>query len=358
MKMVSLEAWPVSMQIAEPYTVAYGSFDRAVNVFLEIRTDNGLTGFGCAAPETAVTGETPETVMKTFSEVIRPALTGEDPLRRALLLERLAPALTIHRSAVAMADMALHDLLGKITGLPLFRLLGGYRTRMKTSVTIGILPQDETVSRAKALVEQGFRVLKIKGGRDVEADIARILAVRQAVGNRIELRFDANQGYSVDEALAFIRTVATADLELVEQPTAGSDMDALGRVTGLAPLPIMADESLKTLGDALRLTRKNRVDMINIKLMKVGGIAEAVRINAVARAAGLAVMAGCMDEAALAIAAGLHFALSSPNIRYADLDGHLDLMGDPSAGAVTLRRGTLYPTGRPGLGLETLPRPL
>jgi L-alanine-DL-glutamate epimerase-like enolase superfamily enzyme len=357
MKIVSLEAWPVSMPLTEAYSVAYGSFDRAVNVFLEIRTDTNLTGFGCAAAETAVTGETAETVMKIFSEVIQPALKGEDPLRRALLLERLAPVLSIHRSAVAMVDMALHDLLGKITGLPLFRLLGGYRTRMKTSVTIGILPPDETVSRAKALVDRGFRILKIKGGRDVETDIARILMVRRAVGRRIELRFDANQGYCADEALAFIGAVASANLELMEQPTPGADMDALARVTGLAPIPIMADESLKNLDDALRLTRKNRVDMVNIKLMKVGGLAEAVRINAVVRAAGLGVMVGCMDEAALAIAAGLHFALSSPNILYADLDGHLDLVGDPSAGALTLKRGVLYPTGLPGLGLKTLPHP-
>lgn len=352
MKITAVEAWPVTLALSEPYTIAYERVDSVTNVFLRIETNSGLTGFGCAAPDLQVTRETPDGVLHALRDVAAPALRDGDPLRLARLLERLEPHFDSQPAARAAVDMALHDLLGKAAQMPLWKLLGGYRDRIRTSVTVGILPEQETVARSRDFVAQGFRILKLKGGVDVDSDIARVHRVREAVGESIELRFDANQGYTVEQTLRFVSDVRSARLALIEQPTPGGDPELLGRITSDSTLPVMADESLMTVRDAFRLARRGLVNMVNVKLMKVGGLWEALAINAVARSARLDVMVGCMDECALAIAAGVHFALARRNVAYADLDGHLDLVGDPSHGAVILRNGTLFPNTAPGLGFD------
>ncbi len=352
MKITNIETWLQEMKLSEPYTIAYETVESAQNVFIRIETSNGITGFGCSAPDLKITGETPESVLKAIDETAKPFLLGVDPLRTAKVVERCKAGLKKQPAAIAGIDIAIHDILGKVCNLPLWKLLGGFRRSFKTSMTIGILPLNETVESARNWVRRGFTALKIKGGADVESDVERVHRVREAVGAKIELRFDANQGYSVNEALKFVERTRKVKLELLEQPTAKGEPDFLGAVTQKVSLPVMADESLVDLRDAFRLARKGLADMVNVKLMKVGGIYEALLINGVARSAGLEVMVGCMDEAALSIAAGLHFALARPNVLYCDLDGHIGLQGDPSDGAVVLKEGILYPRNAPGLGFD------
>lgn len=352
MKIIKTECIIREMKLEEPYVIAYETVTECSNVFITARTDNGSIGVGCAAPDKGVTGESTESVLEVYNYQIEPVLRGAEPFRYARILEDLRMALSNHPSALAMTDMLLFDLVSKAAGVPLYQYLGGYRNSIPTSVTLSILTISETLKKAKALREKGFSIFKLKGGIDVEEDISKVLLLRKELGNEIEIRFDANQGYNLDQAIYFVEETRTAELELLEQPTPRNMIELLGQVVRNVHIPVMADESLMNVSDALSLAGRELTDLINIKLMKVGGISEAMRINSIARAAGVGTMVGCMDESSLSISAGLHFALARPNIKYADLDGHLDLLNDPTKGSVILENGILRPTGEKGLGFD------
>ena len=351
MKITSLECYALDLPMAEPYTIFYETIDHCVNVILRIETEKGLVGWGCAAPDLPVTGETPETVLSDFQQFIEPVLRSSDPIHYIRVHETLKALIPSSPSALAMADIAIYDLAARHARMPLYQFLGGYRNNIPTSVTIGILPLEETLKKARTFIEQGFFILKLKGGKSVEEDIAKMIQLRKEFGKKIALRFDGNQGYTAEEALYFIQETAAVGLELIEQPTIKDDLQQLHKVTQESHLPIMADESLTSLMDVFRLTRHDAIDMVNIKVQKVGGITNSLHINSVAKAGGVEAMIGCMDECELGIAAGLHLALSRPNIYHADLDGHLDLLNDPFKGMIRLHKGVLYPGEGDGLGV-------
>ncbi len=350
MKIISVEYFRLDIPLAVPYTIAYETVSSTTNIILKITTDKGLTGWGCAAPDLEVTQETPEDVIQNIEMHVIRLLKGRSPFQIARLLFDLKKECPKASSTLAMVDMALLDLMARKAELPLYQMLGGFRNKIATSITIGILPLQETLDKAKYYFGKGFSILKLKGGISVAEDIEKIIKLREKFGNEFLLRFDANQGYTPEESIELINKTESANIEILEQPTKQKKEEQLGEVTQNVDIPVMADESIKTLKDAFRLASNNLIDMVNIKIMKVGGIVESQHINSVSKAAGMEVMVGCIDECALGISAGLHFALSKPNIEFADLDGHLDLIEDPFANLFKLKNGVLYPSDHYGLG--------
>ena len=338
------------MPLASPYTIAYETVDRAVNVILKITTNTGLTGWGCAAPDREVTKETPEIVLDNFKNIIEPLLLGENPFQLVRFLETLKAELHGNSSTKAAVDMALLDLTARKAKLPLYSLLGGCKQYIPTSITIGIKTLKETLKQTGHYLKKGFNIIKLKGGLNLDEDVEKIIQMREKYGYDFKLRFDANQGYSLEQSIEFVKRTKDANIEIFEQPTKANNYNLLGKVTQNVDISVMADESMKTLKDAFKLVSNELIDMINIKIMKVGGIMEAQHINSLARAAGNEVMVGCLDESALGISAGLHFALSRINIEYADLDGYMELLEDPFKNLFKLKNGILYPDKSPGLG--------
>lgn len=354
MKITAIEYFRLDMPLAIPYTIAYETVTKATNIILKLDTDKGITGWGCASPDMEVTGETPEDVISNIEKIIIGLLKEQSPFQIANTIHLLKQLLPNSSSTLAMVDMALHDIMARKAKLPLYQLLGGYRHEIPTSITIGILPLVETIAQASYYLKKGFSIIKLKGGLNLLGDIEKILKLREKLGNEFFLRFDANQGYSPEESIEFLNKTKNAGIEIFEQPTSPKREEKLGQLTRNGEVPVMADESLKTLKDAFRLANNDLTDMVNIKLMKVGGILESQHISSVAKASGMEVMVGCLDECALGISAGLHFALSRQNIEYADLDGHLDLLEDPFYDLFQLKNGILYPSKHPGLGNVTL----
>ena len=353
MKITSAKAFPIDLQLKESFSIANETVDIGENVFLKFETNEGITGWGCATPD-SVTSETKETVVDCFNNSIKDIIIGEDPLKINLINDIIEDKVKGNPSLKAGVNIGLYDILGKKANMPLYKIFGGYKDKIETSVTIGLNPVDTMIERAKGFVSDGFTCLKIKCGMDADKDIEVVLAIRNAVGSNIKLRLDANEGYTLEKALRVIETLEKlgADIEIFEQPTPAKYLYALKEVTAQCTVPIMADETALTLRDSFKLVKMEIADMINLKLMKIGGITNAIKANTYADIAEIPVMVGCMNESMAAMAAGVHFACAFKNVRYADLDSALDFKQDIVKGGAHYENGFVIPSDKPGLGIE------
>jgi L-Ala-D/L-Glu epimerase len=342
---VELQARTRTVQLTETFVIARDASDEAEVVEVELRHD-GETGFGEGTPIERY--EEDGAFAVEFLQDCGP-LVGDDPFALDEIEARLPP--TAHTQAARAAlDHALHDLCGKLTGLPVWRLLGLRREGPPTSWTVWLGDPDDMGRRAEKAAPR-FRRLKLKLGGADGLDVERVRAVREVTD--VPLQVDVNEYWSVDEALEALPQLAGLGVEYCEQPLPEADPRG-AELKAHSPIPIYLDEDCHTLADVAACAE--RAHGINIKLSKSGGIREAVRMAHAARALGLGVMLGCMTETGLGISAGAQLISLCD---FADLDGNLLLLEDPWPG-VEFRDGRQLPPNSPGLGVsarEAIPDP-
>jgi L-alanine-DL-glutamate epimerase-like enolase superfamily enzyme len=353
MKITDIRVFREPLELTRPYTIAYKTVSEVENIFVELHTDTGHSGIGAANPSPYVVGESLDDSEAALDDALADRLIGTEVPAREAWGKALLALLPDRPGARAALDIALHDLYAQAAGLPLADALGRAHQQMPTSITIGIKDTAATLAEAEEYLGRGFRHLKVKLGHSLEEDLDRLHKLRERFGQDVNLRVDANQGYTPAQLALFLEATARLRLELIEQPLPPE------RFAGLRELPpaqralIAADESLVSAEDAWQLlSPQPACGIFNLKLMKSGGIYQALRIADLAAHAGVALMWGCNDESIVSISAALHAAFSCPHTRYLDLDGSLDLARDLRSGGFVLEQGMMRTKGLPGLGLD------
>lgn len=348
MQITKAEVIPIELKTQHPARIANLPEIRAVTaIFVRIETRQGQSAWGCTVAHPGLTGEKPEEIIRSCQDCAN-LVPDMHPLNIEWSLDTLAMRTKAPASVLCAFDLAFHSLLSMAAGIPLYRLLGGYRNRIQTSVTLPIASIDESIEMARSRASQGFRILKIKGGINPVEDIERVLAIYRILPHHI-LRLDADGGYTVPQALDVARALANK-IEMLEQPTPADDLQSLAQVEKLSPVLILADQSVKEPASAFELAANRIAGGLSIKLVACGGLRNGRQIDAIARAARMATMVSCYIEPMLLINAGLILALSSPNVRYGDLDGYFDLVDDPSRAGFRLEDGWLIANENVGLG--------
>ena len=353
MKITSVRIGRVHAPLRVPFKTALRTRTDIETILIAIETDTGAVGYGEAPPTGVITGDTGLGIIGAVREHIAPAIIGMDIEQFEVVTDRVKRALVHNTSAKAAVDIALWDLYGQFCGLSVCRLLGGARKSIETDLTISVNEPEIMAEDARNAIMRGYNTLKIKVGIDPKQDVARLSAVRLAAPDAV-IRIDANQAWRPREAVRLLNRMQEQglDIELVEQPVPADDLEGLRYVRENSDIPVLADESLFSPADAMRILQMGAADMLNIKLMKCGGITEALRIIALAEVTGTECMMGCMLENKIAVNAAVHIACAKQIITRFDLDGPGLCAFDPVIGGAAFNEKDIYVNTDPGLGIS------
>jgi len=353
-RIARVDIYRADVAFLEPFKISIMEIKSAQSVFLRITAEDGTYGMGEANPTWGITGETQAINLAGAPDLAR-LILGRSPLDIEGRTRDLGRYL-VHNSTLRCAfDMALYDLAAKLADLPLYAFLGGGKRVFWTDTTIGIADPGSMAQKAMDYQRRGFKAVKVKLGTTKDQDVDRIRRIREAVGDEIPLRIDANQGWDPPVAMGILKALEPFGIEYCEQPVAHWDLRNMRRVRERTSIPIMADESLFDHHDAFKLAALGACDYFNIKLAKSGGIHTALKINALAESAGIPCMVGCMVETRLGLTAAAHLVSARPNIRYADLDGFYFLAEDPIVGGAQWKVGEITLPDTPGHGADVDP---
>ncbi len=354
MRITQVRLGRISVPLRTPFKTALRTVDSVEDVIVELHTDTGAVGYGEAPPTGVITGDTAGAIIGAIQDHIAPAILGRELDDLEALTGCVQKALVHNTSAKAAVDIALWDLYGQQCGLPVYKLLGGGRRTVCTDLTISVNAPEQMALDAQDALRRGYDCLKIKVGADPALDVARLEAVRRAVGSGVRLRIDANQAWSARQAVRILDSMAEKglDIELVEQPVPAAGLEGLEYVTRYSPVPVMADESVFSPADAMRIFQLHAADYINIKLMKCGGLTGALQIASAAKVYGVECMLGCMLEAKISVNAAVELACARGIITRIDLDGPALCSEDPILGGAAFNEKEITAADAPGMGIR------
>ena len=354
MKITKVRLGRISVPLRTPFKTALRTVNSVEDVIVEIHTDTGHIGYGEAPPTGVITGDTTGAIIGAIQDHIGKLILGREVDEFEDLLQIVQKSIVHNSSAKAAVDMALWDLYGQLYNIPVHKLMGGSKKQIVTDLTISVNDPEVMVRDALDAVARGYDCLKMKVGVSPELDVARLSAVRKAVGSDITIRIDANQAWTPKQAVKILNSMQDQglDIELVEQPVKAHDFEGLKYVTERSYVPVLADESVFSPEDAMTIMKMGAADLINIKLMKCGGLYNALKIASAAEVFGVECMIGCMLEAKIAVNAAVHLACAKNIITKVDLDGPVLCSEDPIIGGAVFNEKIITVSDEPGLGIK------